>query len=93
MNDNTGSNQQGGSPGHEVRAKLPGTFYRKPAPDQRNYKNPGDGVAVGDVLGLIEVMKTFHQVVAEHDGIAGEFLVGNESPVKAGQTLVVIGPG
>ena len=93
MNQHSGSNRQGGSPGHEVRARLPGTFYRKPAPDQPNYVNPGDEVAAGDVVGLIEVMKTFHQVTAEHAGIAGEFLVGNESPVKAGQTLLVIGTG
>ena len=35
-----------------------------PAPDQPAYKNDGDAVAVGDVIGLIEVMKSFHEVKA-----------------------------
>lgn len=90
MNEKPGPAQADTPDGHEVRAMLPGTFYRKPAPDQPNYKDPGDRVSVGDVLGLIEVMKTFHQVISEHDGTVGEFLVDNEAPIKAGQTVVVI---
>ncbi len=78
------------SGGHEVRARLPGIFYRKPAPDQPNFKNPGDAVSVGDVLGLIEVMKTFHQVVAERGGVMGDFQVDNEAPIRAGQSLAII---
>ena len=40
----------------EIRSPLPGTFYRKPSPDAAPYKADGDSVAVGDVIGLIEVM-------------------------------------
>lgn len=90
MNEKTGPTQTDTPARHEVRAMLPGTFYRKPAPDQPNYKDPGDTVSVGDVLGLIEVMKTFHRVVCAHEGILGEFLVDNEVPIKAGQVLVTI---
>lgn len=90
MNEKTGPAQAGSPERHEVRAMLPGTFYRKPAPDQPNYKDPGDSVSVGDVLGLIEVMKSFHHVVCEHEGTLGEFLVDNEAPIKAGQVLAVI---
>lgn len=89
--DSAGKDRKEMPGGHEVRAMLPGTFYRKPAPDQPNYKDPGDAVSAGDVLGLIEVMKTFHQVTSEHDGIVGEFLVDNEAPIRAGQVLVVVG--
>jgi len=90
MNEKTGSAQVDSPDRHEVRAMLPGTFYRKPDPDQPNYKDSGDSVSVGDVLGLIEVMKTFHQVISEHEGTVGEFLVDNEAPIKAGQVLVTI---
>lgn len=90
MNEKPGPAQADTPDRHEIRAMLPGTFYRKPAPDQPNYKNPGDSVSVGDVLGLIEVMKTFHQVTSEHEGTLGEFLVDNEAPIKAGQVLVAI---
>ena len=74
----------------EIVAHLPGTYYRKPAPDQPPYKKEGDPVALGDVIGLIEVMKSFHEVVAEVEGKVVSFLVENEAPVQAGQPLVVL---
>jgi biotin carboxyl carrier protein len=72
----------------EIVAHLPGTFYRKPAPDKPPYKTEGDRIGIGDVIGLIEVMKSFHEVVAEVEGRAVRFLVENEAPVQAGQPLV-----
>ena len=68
---------------------LPGTFYRKPAPGKPNYKEEGDVVAIGDVIGLIEVMKSFNEVKA---GAAGKiaFAAENEEPVMAGQPLAEI---
>ncbi len=70
-----------------IAAPLPGTFYRRPAPDQPPFKNDGDAVAVGDPVGLIEVMKTFTQVTAEQAGRIRRFLVENEDPVMAGEPL------
>lgn len=75
----------------ELLSPLPGTFYRKPAPDKPNYKNDGDEVAVGDVIGLIEVMKSFNEVKAEVAGKIVKFLADNEEPVMAGQPLAEIG--
>ena len=72
----------------QVLSPLPGTFYRKPAPDQPPYKENGDSVAIGDTIGLVEVMKSFHEVKAETDGKVAAFLVDNEEPVMAGQTLL-----
>lgn len=71
----------------EIRSPLPGTFYRKPAPDQPAYKESGDSVAKGDVIGLIEVMKSFHEVKSDYDGTLTEFLAEDEGPVTAGQIL------
>jgi acetyl-CoA carboxylase biotin carboxyl carrier protein len=69
---------------------LPGTFYRKPAPDQPAYKNDGDRVAVGEVIGLIEVMKSFNEVKAEAAGRIVRFTADNEDAVMAGQPLAEI---
>jgi biotin carboxyl carrier protein len=71
----------------EIVAYLPGTYYRKPAPDKPPYKKEGDRVVPGDVIGLIEVMKSFHEVVSEVEGRIVRFLVENEAPVQAGQPL------
>lgn len=73
-----------------IAAPLPGTFYRRPAPDQPAFKNEGDSVAVGDTVGLIEVMKTFTQVTAEEAGRIRRFLVENEDAVMAGDPLYEI---
>ena len=69
---------------------LPGTFYRRPAPDQPPYKNDGDSVAVGDVIGLIEVMKSFNEVKADAAGRIVRFAAENEDAVMAGQPLAEI---
>ena len=76
---------------NQLLSPLPGTFYRKPAPDKPVYKNEGDTVAVGDVIGLIEVMKSFTEVKAEMEGKIVKFLADNEEPVMAGQPLAEIG--
>ncbi len=75
----------------QIVSPLPGTFYRKPSPDEPNFKNEGDAVAVGDVIGLVEVMKTFNEVKADKAGTIGSFLADNEEPVMAGQPLVDLG--
>ena len=74
----------------EIRSPLPGTFYRRPAPDQPPYKEEGDSLAKGDTIGLVEVMKSFHEVKSEVEGTVAKFLVENEDPVQAGQTLVEV---
>ncbi|MCB1379768.1 MAG: biotin carboxyl carrier domain-containing protein [Alphaproteobacteria bacterium] len=74
----------------QILSPLPGTFYRKPAPDQPSYKNEGDTVAVGDVIGLIEVMKSFNEVKADVAGKIVKFVADNEEPVMAGQVLAEI---
>ncbi|MBA2618577.1 MAG: biotin carboxyl carrier domain-containing protein [Rubrobacter sp.] len=71
-----------------VRAQMPGTFYRRPDPESDFYVEEGDTVSAGDTVGLIEVMKSFHEVKAEKDGTVSKFLVENEDAVDAGQDLL-----
>ena len=73
----------------QLLSPLPGTFYRKPAPGKPNYKEDGDAVAKGDVVGLIEVMKSFNEVKADAAGKI-TFIAENEDAVMAGQALAEI---
>ncbi len=75
-----------------IQSPLPGTFYRKPAPDQPPYKEVGDTVAVGETIGLVEVMKSFHEIQADKAGTITSFHVDNEDAVIAGQTIVELKP-
>ncbi len=71
-----------------VRAQMPGTFYRRPDPDSDFYVEEGDAVSAGDTVGLIEVMKSFHEVRTEESGTVSKFLVEHEDAVDAGQDLL-----
>ena len=74
----------------QILSPLPGTFYRKPAPDKAVYKSDGDKVATGEVIGLVEVMKSFNEVKADIAGKIVKFLVDNEDAVMAGQPLAEV---
>ena len=71
----------------QILSPLPGTFYRSASPEKPPYKADGDAVAVGDVIGLVEVMKSFHEVRSEVAGSNVRFTADNEEPVMAGAPL------
>ena len=76
---------------HEVVTPVPGTFYRRPDPDSDPFFSDGDSVSAGDVIGLVEIMKNFHEVRSAGEGIVQRFLVENEDLIEAGQDLVELG--
>jgi acetyl-CoA carboxylase biotin carboxyl carrier protein len=74
----------------EIKSPLPGTFYRKPSPDAAPFKVDGDSVTAADTVGLIEVMKTFHEVHAGVEGAKITFLVDDAEPIMAGQVIAEV---
>lgn len=73
-----------------IKTPLPGTFYRRPSPDAAPYVEEGDSVKTGDVVGLIEIMKTFHEIRSDTNGVVVRFLVDNEELVDAGQDIIAL---
>jgi acetyl-CoA carboxylase biotin carboxyl carrier protein len=57
---------------HEVRAPLPGTFYRAPQPGAPPYVDTGGQVEPDTVVALIETMKLMNPVYAGTTGTVGE---------------------
>jgi acetyl-CoA carboxylase biotin carboxyl carrier protein len=74
----------------EIKSPLPGVFYRKPSPDSPSFKNDGDAVSPDDVIGLVEVMKSFHEVKAGVSGTGIRFLAENEDPIMAGEVIAEV---
>ncbi len=74
----------------QVLSPLPGTFYVKPSPEADAFKSSGDPVAVGDTIGLIEVMKTFIEIKSEVAGTFASYDIEDGSPVQAGQALAEV---
>lgn len=73
-----------------VTAPMPGVFYRRPDPEDPVFVEEGDSVDEGDVIGLIGVMKNFHDITAEQAGTVTQFLAEHESEVDAGDALAEI---
>ena len=75
---------------HTVRSPLPGTFYRRPGPEAEPFVKEGDAVAQGDVICLVEVMKTFYEVKSDGAGVVARFLIEDGEPIEAGQDIVAL---
>jgi acetyl-CoA carboxylase biotin carboxyl carrier protein len=76
---------------HTINAPIPGVFYRRPDPESPPFVQEGEQVEAGAVVGLIEVMKQFHELHADSAGTVVEFLVENEDVVDVGQPVVALG--
>jgi acetyl-CoA carboxylase biotin carboxyl carrier protein len=76
----------------EVRSPMVGTFYRTPAPNAPAFVEVGSTVKPGDPICLIEVMKLFTTLTAEHEGRIADILVGHGEGVQYDQVLFLIEP-
>jgi acetyl-CoA carboxylase biotin carboxyl carrier protein len=76
--------------GERLLSPMSGIFYRAPSPDTPPFVEPGDGVHVGDTIGLIEAMKLYNEVTSHLNGRIVKFLVENEQHIEADQPLVLI---
>lgn len=80
-----------------VRAPSQGVFYRRPNPESAPYVAEGGEVGAGTVLGLVEVMKCFHQIAYGGPGLpergtVAKILVEDNAEVELGETLFLIRP-
>ncbi|UQS82052.1 acetyl-CoA carboxylase, biotin carboxyl carrier protein [Bombilactobacillus folatiphilus] len=76
----------------QIKAPLVGIVYLQPAPDQAQFKQVGDQVAVGDVVCVIEAMKMMTEVKSEISGVISDILVSNEEVVEYDQPLFTVTP-
>jgi biotin carboxyl carrier protein len=72
-----------------------GVFYRKPSPDAPPFVEAGSRIKRGQPVGLVEVMKTFNQILYDGPGSPEEAEVvevrcEDAQEVSAGQILMVV---
>ena len=80
----------GPADGAPLAAPLTGVFYRAATPGAPPFVSVGDTVAAGAVVGLIETMKIFNEVLAERAGRITAILVESGQLVHAGDALMTI---
>ncbi|MBJ3774800.1 acetyl-CoA carboxylase biotin carboxyl carrier protein [Acuticoccus mangrovi] len=73
-----------------VLSPMVGTAYRAPEPGSRPFVEVGDSVRAGQVVMIVEAMKTMNQIVAEISGTVSEILVEDGQPVEYGEPLLAI---
>lgn len=71
-----------------ITAPLVGTFYAASAPGEEPYVKPGQKVQKGDVLCLVEAMKTMNEIKAPCDCVVEEVLAQDGDLVSYGQNLI-----
>src|SRR5262245_8337398 len=76
--------------GTPLVAPLTGVFYRSPSPGAPPLVSVGDRVEAGAVVGLIETMKIFNEVLAERGGRIAAILAESGQLVHAGDALMTI---
>lgn len=74
----------------DIISPLPGTFYRKSAPDAPPFAEVGDTIAAGAVIGLVEVMKQYSELATEAGGTIVSFHIEDGDAVEAGQVVAVL---
>lgn len=67
----------------EVIAPMPGTIVSIDV-------SPGQSVAQGDVLAILEAMKMENEIIAPVDGVINEILVSTNDSVKSDQVLLTL---
>lgn len=75
-----------------IDAPLVGVFYQAPGPGKPPFVEPGQQVAAGEQVGIIEAMKMMNSVLAECSGTVVEVLVVDGDIVEFEQHLIAIAP-
>lgn len=73
-----------------VTSPMVGIAYLSAEPGSPAFVTPGQAVAVGQTLLLIEAMKTFNQIKAARAGTVVRVLVASGEAVEYGQALMVV---
>jgi acetyl-CoA carboxylase biotin carboxyl carrier protein len=82
---------------HAVVAPSHGVYWRRPSPDAPAFVEVGTSLGAGQPVGLVEVMKTFNQILYGGAGLPERAVVvaircEDGAEVRAGDTLLVVRP-
>ena len=77
-------------PEKSLKSPLVGTAYLSPEPGSKQFVEVGQNVKIGQVILIIEAMKTMNHIPSPFDGIIKEIYVEDGQPVEFGQKIVTI---
>jgi len=77
---------------HRIRAGMHGVFYSAPEPGAPPFAAPGQQISEGQVVGILEAMKTFNQIEADRAGTVISVEATDGTTVAPGDVLFVVRP-
>jgi acetyl-CoA carboxylase biotin carboxyl carrier protein len=75
---------------YQVTSPIVGTFYRASSPDADPFVQVGDRVNAGDVVCIVEAMKSMNEIQVDVSGVIKEICVENAEMVEFEQALFKI---
>ena len=72
-----------------VKSPMGGVAYLSADPNSPPYVKIGQHVKAGDILLLIEAMKTFNEIKAPKSGVIKKIVALNSQPVEFGDQLII----
>ncbi|HLK56435.1 MAG TPA: acetyl-CoA carboxylase biotin carboxyl carrier protein [Chthonomonadaceae bacterium] len=73
-----------------LTSPMVGTFYRAEKPGAAALVSVGQAISVGQTIGIIEAMKIFSEIPAEHAGIIVSIPAQDGQLVQAGTPLIIL---
>lgn len=73
-----------------LESPMVGVFYRSEKPGAPPFVTIGQHVSVGQTIGIIEAMKVFSEVPADHAGVVVAIPAQEGQLVQAGSALVIL---
>ena len=73
-----------------LESPMVGVFYRADSPGAAPMIKVGDHISVGQTYGIIEAMKIFSELPAEHAGVVVAVLGKDGQLVQTGEPLVIL---
>ena len=73
-----------------IKSPMVGTVYLQPEPGANKFVNEGDSINSGQIILIIEAMKTMNPIESNLQGKITKIFVQNEEAVEFGQPLMLI---
>ncbi|MBL8060776.1 MAG: hypothetical protein JNK63_08695 [Chthonomonas sp.] len=82
--------ESGAPAGTPISSPMMGIYYGSPSPGSPPFVKEGDSVTAGQVVGLIEAMKVFNEIVATASGTVSQVVAESGSLVQPGDVLIYV---
>lgn len=79
--------------GSPVATPIAGIYYASSRPGSEPFVKVGDPVTEGTVIGVVEAMKVFNEVISDKSGSVTDVLVHSGDSVTEGQPLIMVNTG